>query len=426
MAALTKRRLDAAKPDAKEYFLWCSATPGFGARIYPSGRKVFIEQVRVGRATRRLTIGLYGPYTVEQARRRAEAISRAAAEGRDPQREKADQRAAITVSEMCDHYLEAARANLVTTRFGRSKRATTLAIDEGRIARHIKPRIGRLRARDVTRNDVQRMVDAITQGKTAGVFPGKARGKAVVTGGSGAATRAIGLLGGIYSWAEKRGVVDGVNPTRGVETARGQPRDRVLKGPELAALGKVLAANEAKYPAAVAALRLIALTGLRREEVCGLQWMEIDENGQCLRLEGSKTGRSVRPISKASLTLLRSLPRVSERWVFPNITDTGSADLKKPIAFLFNSAGLKDARSHDLRRTFASVAADEGYGDSTISELLGHARRGVTARHYIRRPDAALIAAADRVSVRIATALDSQGTAEIVSLSERLTIASYS
>ena len=424
MAALTKRRLDAAKPAAKEYFLWCSATPGFGARIYPSGKKVFIGQVRVGRATRRVKIGLYGPYTVEQARRRAEEISRAAAEGRDPQREKADQRAAVTVSAMCDQYLEAARADLVTTRFGRPKRATTLAIDAGRIARHIKPLIGNLRARDVTRSGVQRMADSIAQGKTAGVFAGKARGKAVVTGGPGAATRAIGLLGGIYSWAEKRGVLDGVNPTRGVETVRGQPCDRVLKGSELAALGKVLAANKAKYPAAVAALRLIALTGLRREEVCGLQWMEIDENGQCLRLEGSKTGRSVRPISKASVTLLRSLQRTSERWVFPNVTDTGSADLKKPIAFLFNSAGLKDARSHDLRRTFASIAADEGYGDSTIGELLGHARRGVTARHYIRRPDAALIAAADRVSARIATTLDSQGTAEILSLQERLTFAS--
>ena len=419
MAALTKRTLDAAKPATKEYFLWCSATPGFGAQIYPSGKKVFIEQVRVGRATRRVKIGLYGPYTVEQARRRAGEISRAAAEGRDPQREKADQRAAITVSAMCDQYLEAARANLVTTRFGRSKRATTLAIDEGRIARHIKPLIGNLRARDVTRSDVQRMADSIAQGKTAGVFPGKARGKAVVTGGPGAATRAIGLLGGIYSWAEKRGVVDGLNPTRGVETARGQPCDRVLKGSELAALGKVLVANEAKYPAAVSALRLIALTGLRREEVCGLRWIEIDEKGQYLRLEESKTGRSVRPISKASLALLRSLPRASEKWVFPNANDTGSADLKKQIAFLFNSAGLKDARSHDLRRTFATIAADEGYGNSTISELLGHARRGVTSQHYIRRPDSALVAAADRVSAQIAAALNGQRGAEIVELSRR-------
>jgi integrase len=86
--------------------------------------------------------------------------------------------------------------------------------------------------------------------------------------------------------------------------------------------------------------------------------------------------------------------------------DTGSADFKKTIAALFNAAGLHDARSHDLRRTFGSIAADEGYGDSTISELLGHARRGVTARHYIRRPDGALIAAADCVCSRVSTALD--------------------
>jgi integrase len=80
--------------------------------------------------------------------------------------------------------------------------------------------------------------------------------------------------------------------------------------------------------------------------------------------------------------------------------------LVKRIAALFNEAGLHDARGHDLRRTFASLAADEGYSDATIGELLGHARQGVTRKHYIRRPDAALIAAADRVSSRIASLLD--------------------
>jgi integrase len=78
---------------------------------------------------------------------------------------------------------------------------------------------------------------------------------------------------------------------------------------------------------------------------------------------------------------------------------------------------LKDARSHDLRRTFGSVAADEGYSDATIAELLGHSRRGVTQRHYIRRPDAALVAAADRVSARIAAAMKGSGqAAEVVPL----------
>src|SRR6266498_5090474 len=157
MAGLTKRAVDAAKPKESEYFIWCDSTPGFGLRIYPSGKKVFVSQVRVGRATRRVKIGAYGPYTVEEARRRAQEIHRAAAEGRDPQREKAETRSAITVSDMCDQYLEAARAGLVTTRFRRAKRPATVAIDEGRISRHIKPLIGTIPARDLRRADVQRM-----------------------------------------------------------------------------------------------------------------------------------------------------------------------------------------------------------------------------------------------------------------------------
>jgi hypothetical protein len=314
------------------------------------------------------------------------------------------------------------------TRFKRPKRPTTVAIDEGRISRHIKPLIGKIPATDLRRADVQRMADAIAQGKTAGTFKGKPRdkavvaeassgpsvtidpnvkprGRAVVAGGAGTAARVVELLGGIYSWAEKRELVAGANPAHGVETARGEARDRVLSGDELRALCKALEANEGISPMPVAAVRLIALTGLRREEACALRWGEIDISGSCLRLEATKTGRSTRPIGKAARDLLQSLPRLSEEWVFPNRGDTGRADLKSSIAALFDSAGLTDARSHDLRRTFGSIAADEGYGDATIAELLGHSRRGVTQRHYIRRPDAALVAAADRVSTRIAAAL---------------------
>ena len=161
-------------------------------------------------------------------------------------------------------------------------------------------------------------------------------------------------------------------------------------------------------PAAVAALRLLALTGLRREEACGLRWREID-TARRMPAPGDDEDRplQVRPIGQPARRLDRSrfLQGASE-WVFPNREGTGSADIKKRIAGLFEAAGLAGARAHDLRRTFASVAADEGYGDATIGELLGHARRGVTARHYIRRLDAALIAAADQVAERIATAMD--------------------
>lgn len=128
--ALTKRSLDAAVPQTAEYFLWCGNLAGFGARIYPTGRKVFVAQVRVGRRTRRIKIGSFGAFTVEQARERATAIIRAAADSHDPQREKREGRDALTVAEVCQQYLEAARAGLVMTRFKQPKRASTLAIDE--------------------------------------------------------------------------------------------------------------------------------------------------------------------------------------------------------------------------------------------------------------------------------------------------------
>ena len=290
------------------------------------------------------------------------------------------------------------------TRFKRPKRPATVAIDEGRVSRHVKPLIGKIPASNLKRADVQRMADAIAQGKTVGDFAGKPRGRAVVTGGASTAARVVELLGGIYSWAEKRDLVPGPSPTHGVETARGEPKDRVLNGDELRVVGKVLDESAGRSPVAVAALRLIALTGLRREEACALKWSEIDAAGSCSRLESSTTGRSTRPIGKPARNVLHALPRLSRRWVFPNRGDTGSAELKGTIAELFDAAGLSDARSHD-RRTFGSIADDEGYSDATIAELLGHARRSVTQRQYIRRPDAALIAAADRVSARIAAAL---------------------
>jgi integrase len=166
---------------------------------------------------------------------------------------------------------------------------------------------------------------------------------------------------------------------------------------------------------AAAALRLIALTGLRREEACALRWREIDELGQCLRLENTKTGRSMRPIGRLAMELLQSQPRLSDEWVFPNRRGTGRAELKASLAELFDAVGLSDARSHDLRRTYASVAADLGYGDATIAELLGHARRGVTERHYVRRSDPVLLAAAEKVAAQIAALLDGR-EAQVVAL----------
>ena len=419
MLRLTKTIVESATPRERQFTLWCGELPGFGVYVHPTGKRTYFVDYRneLG-ARKRMTIGRHGKITTEEARKIAIATLGGVVKGQDPATERATRRSSLTVRELCDRYLEAARAGLVMTRFRKPKRASTVAVDEGRIARHIVPLIGGRIAAEITRPDVQRMADAIAAGKTAVTVKTRARGVARVTGGAGTAARVVELFGGIWTWAEKRGVVSGRNPAHGVETQRGQAKDRVLSRAELASLGKAIDAAAERYPQAASALRLIVLTGMRREEAVGLRWREVDLDGSSLRLEATKSGRSTRPIGKAAVEHLKAVPATNEEWVFPNRSGDGSADLKRQIAAIFDAAGLKDARSHDTRRTFASVAAELEYGDATIAELIGHARRGVTERHYVRRPDATLIAAADRVA-RVIDGYMSGTEAKIVAMSRK-------
>jgi integrase len=415
---ITKQVVDALRPDlaGKDVFAWDSELRGFGVRVKPSGAAYFLIQYRNDQGkTRRLVIGRVGAVTPDEARAKARRLLVQTDDGRDPSAERHDAREALTVAELCAQYLDAADAGLVLTRFGRPKRPSTIINDKSRIARHVLPLIGRLPAQSLTRQVVQRMSDDIAQGKTSTTIKTGRRGKAVVEGGAPCAARVVELLGGIWTWVERRGLISGQSPIRGVEKRKG---DRFLSPAELARLGETLRAAEADRPMAAAALRLLAVTGLRREEAVGLRWSEIDAASSCLRLEATKTGRAARPIGKAALDVIAALPLLDETYCFPKQSGAGSADLKKAIGLIFDAAGLRDVRSHDLRRTFASVAADEGYSDATIAELLGHARRGVTARHYIRRPDAALVAAADKVAARIAAAMDGRH-AEIIDIKGR-------
>ena len=117
------------------------------------------------------------------------------------------------------------------------------------------------------------------------------------------------------------------------------------------------------------------------------------------------------------LKLISNVIKTSDTFLFPARNGKRSAELKRGFADIFIAAGIGCARAHDLRRSFASRAADLGYSDATIGELLGHSRRGVTAKHYIRRPDAALAAAADIVSTQILKMMDqveTQGAANCI------------
>ena len=132
------------------YFLWCSELPGFGVRIFPTGKRVYYADYRNAGGTRkRMSIGAHGKITTEEARKLAIAILGAVVKGDDPAEERATGRKSITVRELCDRYLAAAERGLIMGKRGLPKKASTIYVDRGRIARHIVPLLGSKRVRDL-------------------------------------------------------------------------------------------------------------------------------------------------------------------------------------------------------------------------------------------------------------------------------------
>src|SRR5215472_2957749 len=148
--------------------IWDAAVPGFGARRQKGAAVsyVLMYRTREGRQ-RRFTIGRHGAWTPDTAREEARRLLGEVVRGADPAADKREAREAMTVAELCDSYLADAEAGRLLTRRGQSKKPSTLATDRGRVARHIKPLLGRLAAGTVTRRDVERFMHAVAEGETA-------------------------------------------------------------------------------------------------------------------------------------------------------------------------------------------------------------------------------------------------------------------
>jgi len=222
--------------------VWDATVKGFGHRISPEGRKTYVVKTRIGGSQVFISLGEHGsPLTPEMARGEAlQALSKARAGVNPTVAKRAERHAGLTVEELCQEYLASAEAGRVLTKSGVPKTSSTLLNDKGRIARHIAPLIGRRRVWDITRQDVERLRDDVRAGKTATDERTRKRGRAIVTGGPGAATRALGLLGGIFAFALAKGYCDH-NPVRGVQRFRDGKQERFLSPAELERLGKALA-----------------------------------------------------------------------------------------------------------------------------------------------------------------------------------------
>jgi integrase len=285
-----------------------------------------------------------------------------------------------------------------------TKKASTIATDKGRIARHIKPLLGKRKVKDLTPNDVHRFLQQVAQGKTAVDEKTGKRGRARVTGGKGAATRTVGLLGGILSFAVSEGIRPD-NPARGVKRYPDTRKERFLSPEELARLGEALSTS-AENPYAVAAIRFLLLTGCRKGEVLSLTWPEVDFAFCCLRLSDSKTGQKVVPLGRAALDVLDSLPRLEGNdHVFPGEKEGRPlVGLPKIWNRIKTRAGLDGVRLHDLRHSFASVGAGYGLSLHVVGKLLGHSDPKTTAR-YAHIADDPARTAANHISAAIEAGL---------------------
>ncbi|MET2829800.1 tyrosine-type recombinase/integrase [Mesorhizobium shangrilense] len=402
MAKITKRVVDAAAPGEKDYVIWDDDLPGFGLRVFTSGKRSYVIQYRAARRSRRYTIGLHGVWTPETARQEAKVQFGRIAGGDNPAEERQLDHKAITVKELCALYITDLGAGLILGKGGRPKKPTTVGTDTGRIHRHIIPLIGTRRVRDLTKADINKVLKDIMAGKTRGsVKTSKLRGRAIVRGGAGTATRTVGLLGGILTYAVEAGIIEH-NPAHGLRKPKDHVRDRRLTEDEYRTLGKMLreTAEDEKYAMTVDIIRQIALTGCRRTEMIKLMWTEADTASSCLRLADSKEGASVRPIGLPVVEYLEKRRKHrAGTYVFPGprMDDGAFGSFANHWEQIFAGSSLADVTPHVLRHSFASIGNDLGFTEVTIAALIGHSKGSVTSK-YIHTIDTALIMAADTIA----------------------------
>lgn len=359
---LTKTAIDRACYQGqgnRRQILWDAGLPGFGLRVYPSGRKTFVVFYRSGPRQRLMSLGAFGVLTLKQARDKARKILVAARDGLDPLQQRHDRANAETVAAFCELYLE---------QHSKPKKKSWRE-DQRRIRKHIVPAIGSIALEKVSRADVSRFYHRLGSRKPY------------------EANRVLSLLSNIFNVAALWGAVDEgrLNPAKIPKSMRfkERTRDRPLTSEELPRL--LTALDDEPDPYVRTAIRLYMLTGLRKREILHARWKDIDLPRGTLRLPDTKAGRPRHvPLSRDALKLFRDLPRtVGNPYVFASPNKHGQAlkDLYKPWSRIREAAGCPDLRIHDLRHSVATWLAEEGNAAQFIQQALGHQSLQTTMKY---------------------------------------------
>ena len=376
---LTARLARTSTPAGKDTILFDRKLPGFGLRIHPSGRKVWIVQTRIEGRSRRMVIARYGEMELVGARRRARDTLHRTRTGTNPADDIQQEKRTPTLREFASEYLQRSDPH-----WKPSGRETVRIYLKARIL----PAFGRMPLDRIGPEDVSAWFDTASRDRP------------------GAANRALEILRAMMFRAEEWGRRErGTNPCLGIRHNPRRSIARFLNTDELARLGRALDAREAEWPEAVNAIRLLALTGCRRGEVLDLRWRDI--GASAINLRDSKTGPRVVPLGTDARTLIEALPgaRDPDAYLFPH-----HARKRKPKTLVERwqticaDARLGRLRLHDLRHTAASQAIMAGEGLSQVSKLLGHRRHRTTAG-YAHLADAHLVDAAETIGQIIAEAM---------------------
>jgi integrase len=385
-AKLTKRTVDAAAPQSGRYIVWDTELKGFALRVAESGTKTFILRYRPrgsGRAGPRrfLVLGRHGAITPDEARTKAKAILGAVASGQDPAKERTQAKAALSVAQLVQFFID---------EHAKPKRKARTAADYAALLNgYLVPKLGRRPADQITTAEISQMHLSLRDRPYQ-------------------ANRLIAVIASMYGVAARHGIVPrGTNPVQGIERFRESARERYLGIEELSRFGETLRLAETEglpwrsdaakpvskhlareenrrtilSPEVVLAFRLLMFTGARLREVLTLQWSHIDFERGLINLPDSKTGRKTIVMSGATTDLLRGRERRSD-FVIPGAdVDRSRSDLKKPWQAIQRHAGLEGVRIHDLRHTFASIGAGASLGLPIVGKLLGHSQPATTARY---------------------------------------------
>jgi len=360
---LSKRVVDATDPAKKDVYVWDSALKGFGLKVTPAGRKVYIVQYRLGGRkgrTRRVTLGVHGALTTEEARSSAKNALGQVSSGTDPAAEKDKVRGGRTMNTLMDKFDD---------EHVKVKLKPKSQEDYQRNMRvYIKPKLGHMLVHQVTRQDIARLHHSLRETPYV-------------------ANRTVSVLSKFFNWCEKFGYrEEGKNPCRHIDRFKEKKRQRFLSGEEQKRLSKTLdqaMSENLVSDYAIYAIRLLNLTGARLGEILKLKWDYVNWEKRTLDLPDSKTGEKTIYLNDPAIDILAKITRQDDNPYVICGARHGQhiVNLQKSWRRIRSMANLEDVRLHDLRHTYASIAVSNGMSLPLIGALLGHSQPRTTARY---------------------------------------------